>query len=316
MNSLTQRDAFWKRIYELAKADRRIVIVTEDMGAPALDPFRTDMPAQFINVGIAEQNGLLVAGGLALEGKRPLVYAIAPFVTLRCLEQIRVTNSIMNIPLTLVGVGAGFGYDDSGPTHHLIEDIAVMRAFPHINIFNLSDSVMATAIADLTCSDTPATRYIRLDRQPMPDLYPSGADFSPGFSVLKKGRDGCLLATGIMTHTALAVAKRLAARKKHYSVVDVYRLPTDEHALMHYLKPYSRVVTMEEHFLTGGFGSYILEMLNTHARVIPVQRIGLPMAKGYCYVYGGRQLIHRYYGIDADQVTKAILKPASTAGMV
>lgn len=309
MKSLTQRDAFWKRIYELAKTDRRIVVVSEDMGAPALDDFRLDLPAQFVNVGIAEQNGLLVAGGLALEGKRPFVYAIAPFVGLRCLEQIRVTNSIMHIPVTIVGVGAGFGYEDSGPTHHLTEDIAVMRAFPDIDIFTPADGMTAAATAELACKGPAATRYVRLDRQPMPELYTNtkAPDFDRGFAVLREGADGCILATGIMTHTALQVAKRLAARKKQYSVVDVFRLPANEPELVRVLDGCRHIVTIEEHFLPGGFGSYILEMLNDNRLAVPVQRIGLPMSKGYCYVYGGRNLIHRYYGVETDQVVKAVV---------
>ena len=134
MGDRTQRDAFWSRGYEAAREDRDIVVITADMGAPALDAFRSDLPAQFINVGIAEQNAVSVGTGLALAGKKVFVYAIAPFITLRCLEQIRVGQGIMGIPLTLVGVGAGFGYEDSGPTHHLVEDLAVMRAMPNMTV--------------------------------------------------------------------------------------------------------------------------------------------------------------------------------------
>ena len=151
MGDRTQRDAFWSRVYEAAREDRDIVVITADMGAPALDAFRSDLPAQFINVGIAEQNAVSVGTGLALAGKKVFVYAIAPFITLRCLEQIRVGQGIMGIPLTLVGVGAGFGYEESGPTHHLVEDIAVMRAIPGLTVHSVSDAVMAAEIAGRCC---------------------------------------------------------------------------------------------------------------------------------------------------------------------
>lgn len=307
MSDLTQRDAFWAKIYALARQNRNILVVTEDMGAPALDPFRVDLPAQFINVGIAEQQGLLLAAGLALEGKHPFVYAIAPFVTLRCLEQIRVANGIMNIPVTLVGVGAGFGYEDSGPTHHLIEDIAVLRAFPNITIHSISDSVMADAIAEQSCA-LKHTNYVRLDRQPAPTLYQPGADFTRGFAVLREGNAGWILATGLMTHTAVQVAERLARKGKRYGVIDVYALPTDETGLLKTIRGARQLVTMEEHFLPGGFGSYILEILNSRNLLIPVKRIGLPFEKGYCYTYGGRDRIHAYYGVDPDRVEAEIRK--------
>ena len=140
-NPISQRDSFWNKIYEIARDDRRVVIVSADMGAPALDQFRLNLPGQFINVGIAEQNGILVASGLAREGKRPFFYAIAPFAVMRPIELVRVNNAIMNIPITIVGVGAGFSYEDSGPTHHLLEDIALMRAFPNITSVDMSSTI-------------------------------------------------------------------------------------------------------------------------------------------------------------------------------
>jgi transketolase len=305
MANTTQRDAFWTRIYEMARQDRDIIVVSEDMGAPALDQFRTDLPGQFVNVGIAEQIGLLLGGGLAFEGKRPFIYAIAPFVTLRCLEQIRVTNAIMNIPVTLVGVGAGFGYEDSGPTHHLTEDIAVMRAFPNITVHSPADGVCARAIAEMSRT-WPNTNYVRLDRKPMPEIYPPDADFSRGFSVLKSGRDGLIVSTGVMTHTALEVAGVLEKKGKQLGVVDVFQIPTQEDGLAAALKDAPRIFTVEEHFLPGGLGSYILEILNTRKMAIPVRRIGLDHAKGYCYQYGGREVVHEYYGVHPAGVQAAI----------
>ena len=137
---ITQRDAFWDEIYRLAKIDRDIVVISADMGAPSLDKFRTDLPGQFVNTGIAEQNAILIASGLAKEGKKVFVYAIASFLTLNCIEKIRVQNGMMNIPINLVGVGAGFSYPDSGPTHHLIEDIAIMRSIPNITTYCVTDA--------------------------------------------------------------------------------------------------------------------------------------------------------------------------------
>lgn len=305
MNNKSQRDAFWNRLYELARENKDIVAISADMGAPALDKFRRDMPGQFVNVGIAEQNGILVAAGLALTGKKTFVYAIAPFITLRCLEQIRVENAMMNLPITIVGVGAGFGYEDSGPTHHIIEDLAVMRCMPNIEINSITDSVMAAAYADLSCS-MDHSNYVRLDRQVLPDVYERSADFTKGLTLLKKDGSACILATGCMTHSALDLARRLERLNMQVGVLDIHALPINEKALLQTIRGYKKLITLEEHFLAGGLGSAVCEVLADNGISVPVKRLGLPMSKAYCYEYGGRKNIHRFYGIDSASLEKDV----------
>lgn len=130
IQNITMRDAFLNRLYDIAKENRDIILISADMGAPALDKFRSDLSSQFINVGIAEANLVTIATGMALSGKKVFIYAIMPFVTSRCYEMIKVDLSLMNVPVTAIGVGAGFSYDDSGPTHHSTEDISIMRTLP------------------------------------------------------------------------------------------------------------------------------------------------------------------------------------------
>lgn len=297
MNKISQRDAFWNKVYDLAKADRNIVIISADMGAPALDKIRRDFPSQFVNVGIAEQNAITLAAGLSLSGKKVFAYAIAPFITLRCLEQIRVENAIMKIPLTIVGVGVGFGYEDSGPTHHLVEDIAVMRALPHITIHSMTDSVMASAFAEISCKNkTPS--YVRLDREILPDIYNNKSDFSNGLAVLRESKDYYIVSNGSMTHLALDVADKLKDKKLNVGVIDIYTMPINQNLFLQKVKGIKKLVSLEEHFLPGGLGSAVCEILNDHERSIPVKRLGLPAEKGYCYRYGGREVIRSYYGID------------------
>lgn len=305
MSNMTQRDVFWNKVYDMAKIDHNIVIVTADMGAPSLDKFRTDLPGQFINVGIAEQNAILIASGLAMMGKRPFVYAIAPFIILRCLEQIRVENCIMNIPITIVGVGAGFGYEDSGPTHHLIEDIAIVRAMPDIVINSISDNVMAVAVAEMSCS-LPTTNYVRLDRLPSNSIYDQGTVFNDGISVLRDGDDACIIATGDMVNTAIDVAHKLEKEQLNISVVDVYNIPINKSLLLKKAEQAKCVITLEEHFLPGGLGSAVCEILTDAGILIPVKRIGISVDKGYCYEYGGREEIRKFYGIDTDEVLKQV----------
>lgn len=305
MGERTQRDEFWSRVYGLAREDRDIVVITADMGAPALDAFRSDLPAQFINVGIAEQNAVSVGTGLALAGKKVFVYAIAPFITLRCLEQTRVGQGIMGIPLTLVGVGAGFGYEESGPTHHLVEDLAVMRAIPGLTVHSVSDAVIAADVAALCCRQ-PKPRYVRLDREALPDLYPAGSAFPDGLALLRAGQRGIIAATGVMAHTALAVAERLGAAGGSVGVLDVHTFPIDEPAFLERVAGIPRLVSLEEHVLPGGLGSAIAEIIADRGLDIRLLRLGVPAGSAYGYIYGGRELIRRSCGLDTESVERAV----------
>jgi transketolase len=176
---------------------------------------------------------------------------------------------------------------------------------PNISINSVTDSVMAAGVADLTCA-APRANYIRLDRQVLPDLYPPGTDFSAGVARLREGGDTCIVATGCMTHTALKVADQLAGEGLQVAVVDLYALPVNEALLLDLLKGAKRVVTLEEHFLPGGLGSAVCEVLTDHGVRLPVKRLGLAHDKGYCYEYGGRELIRGYYGMDETSIIFAV----------
>lgn len=305
--NISQRDTFWTTVYQLAKEDSNIIIISADMGAPALDKIRKELPSQFINVGISEQNAITIASGLALMGKKVFTYAIAPFITLRCFEQIRVENSMMNIPITIVGVGVGFGYEDSGPTHHLIEDIAIMRSIPNITIHTVTDNVMAAKIAEISCYMTN-TNYVRLDRHSLPAVYKHDTDFTEGLGVLREAKEYYIVSTGYMTHVAIEVCEMLRKESVNVGILDVYTIPVNEKLFLKCIEGVKKLITLEEHFLQGGLGSLICEILQDNDYMIPVKRIGLSHGKGYCYKYGGRAEIHKYYGIDKSRIIEEIMK--------
>ncbi|MBF0567367.1 MAG: 1-deoxy-D-xylulose-5-phosphate synthase [Nitrospirae bacterium] len=305
MNNIAQRDSFWNKIYEIAAADRDVVLISADMGAPSLDKFRKDLPAQFVNAGIAEQNAVLIGAGLALKGKKVYLYAIAPFITLRCLEQIRVECSIMTIPMTIAGVGAGMSYEDSGPTHHVLEDIAIMRSMPNITIHNITDSVMAGAVAGMSYN-IKNTTYVRIDRQVFPDIYAPDTDFTAGASVVKTGKDCYLVSTGCMTHTALQLARRLEERNIHTGVIDIYTFPINEELLIDALRGVKKIVSLEEHFLAGGLGSALGEIIIDNDLPVKLRRLGIGHDKGFCYKYGGREIIREYYGLDKGSLERKV----------
>ena len=298
------RDAFFNELYEIARKDRNVLLLSADMGAPALDKFREDLAPQYCNVGIAEQNMVNLATGLALEGKKVFIYAIMPFTTLRCYELIKVNLSLMNIPVTIVGVGAGFGYDDSGPTHHATEDLAAMRALPNMNIICPADIVTTASAARMSC-EMKTPNYVRLDREVLPIIYQAETDFSDGLSALRTGTDVVIISTGNMVHIALEISDRLKERSVAAGVVDLYRIkPINRELLLANLRSAARVVTLEEHLLDGGLGSAVLEVLADCDVNIPVKRFGIP--DKYLYAYGGRSNIQRLCGLDPDYVSQTI----------
>ena len=306
MNNTSMRDAFFDELYEIAREDKDVILLSADMGAPSLDKFREDLLKLYFNVGIAEQNMINLATGLALEGKKVFVYAIMPFATLRCYEVIKVNLSLMKIPVTVVGVGAGFGYDDSGPTHHATEDLAAMRALPNMNIICPSDIVMTASAARMSRRMT-TPNYVRLDREVLPVIYRSDTDFSDGLSVLREGADVCLISAGNMVHIALEIADRLQDSAMAAGVIDLYRIkPINQELLLRSLESARRVVTLEEHLLDGGLGSAVLEVFADSGKSLPVKRFGIP--DRYLYAYGGRRNIQSICGLDPDYVAETILE--------
>jgi transketolase len=297
----SMRDALFGTLYEKAKEDKDIVVVTGDMGAPSLDQFRADFPERFFNVGIAEQNMIAVATGLASEGKKVYTFAIAPFATSRCYEFTKLNAGLMKFPIKVVGVGAGFSYDDSGPTHHTTEDISIMRTIPGLEIYCPADSVAAAKIAEMTVN-SKSPSYLRLDRKVLPMIYSKDEEFHGGFEEYISGEKVAIVTTGNMVHTALEVSAKF---NDLIGVIDLYRIKPVNPNLAETLKKYKRIITLEEHLLEGGLGSIIAEMVVDKDLPVKVKRIGL---KSFIYAYGGREHIEEVCGIDADSVEKEVAK--------
>ena len=184
------RDAFLERIWHAMNDDEKIFFVTADFGSPVLDKIREHFSNRFVNVGIAEQNLINVSAGLALEGYTVFSYAIASFITMRCYEQIRVNLALLSqvrqMNVNLIGVGAGYSYVVSGPTHQCFEDITLMRALPNVEVLSPSDHVIASKMFD-RCISNKGPKYLRLDAQALPVIYhQSLKDFETGFFVHQK----------------------------------------------------------------------------------------------------------------------------------
>lgn len=300
------RDAFFNSLYNLAKKDTNLVLITADTGAICLDEFRQKLSGQYINIGVAEQNMVGVAAGLAMAGKIVYVYGIVPFVTMRCYEQIRDDLCCMNLPVTVVSIGAGFDYSTLGPTHHGTEDIALMRSLPEMTIYSPSDSLVAHMLAKVSYKKS-GPKYIRLDRTGLPLLYKDekSIDFSKGFSLLKKGKDLYIIATGRMVCSALEVAKQLSAHSINAGVIDLFKIkPLNEKMLWEIVKKVKYISTLEEHFMRDGLSGAIGEVLITKRDAPAFKPIGL--SNKFCREYGRREYLQRVNRIDVNSVTGTI----------
>jgi transketolase len=308
------RDAFIGRIYnEMGRRDD-IFFLTADFGAPALDKIKCDYKDRFLNVGIAEQNLINVATGLALEGYNVYAYAIAPFLTMRAYEQIRsnlsITSQIKPVNVNLIGVGAGVSYVVSGPTHHCLEDISIMRLLPNFIVFSPSDWVSAEGFVEYSI-DVKMPKYIRFDGKLLPQIYTDAKDIKieDGFCELKSGNKLCLVTTGYMTHRALNVVQRING----IGLIDVFLLkPVNTESLSKALQRYEYIITIEEALInSGGLDSLISSILqseysNTRLKAMGFNNMGFN--NRYVFELGDRDHLHRINGIDEDGIIKAIKK--------
>lgn len=306
------RDALLTQIYEHMHYDESIFFVTADFGSPVLDSIRKDFADRFVNVGIAEQNLVNISAGLALEGFKVFAYAIAPFITMRCFEQLRVNLALLSevrqLNVNLIGVGAGYSYVVSGPTHQCYEDISLIRSLPNFQIFSPSDQHISAALID-NCLNSVGPKYIRLDAQLLPELRENVNPkvMADGFETLRTGNDGILISTGYMTHTALKVAQILAP-KVELTVVDLFNITGfDGFAFNNFIKNQPFVVSLEEGFEgRGGMDALLSKYLMDSKHDIPLY--GMGVTPGYNFELGTRQELHERVGIGHEAIVERLRK--------
>ena len=305
---IAMRDALLTRIHQAMSDDPNIYFVSADFGAPVLDKIRADFPNRFINVGIAEQNLVNISAGLALEGFTVFAYAIAPFITMRCFEQLRVSLALLSelrpMNVNLIGVGAGYSYVVSGPTHQCYEDLSLIRTLPNFRLLSPSDATTSGGLFDL-CVGTRGPKYIRLDAQILPDLVaPASPPQASGFRRIRKGRDVCIISTGYMSHVANDVCAEAGANSLgHIDLFDVTHF--DRAELAFELASYRGVITLEEGFTgRGGLDAAIREFLNDAKVTLP--HLGLGVRPGYSFELGTREELHEQVGLGRANISTAI----------
>jgi transketolase len=306
------RETFVRTLCELAERDERILLLTGDLGFTVVEPFAERFPDRFFNLGVAEQNMVGVATGLAEAGFIPYVYSIVTFATLRPYEFIRNGPVLHQLPVRIVGIGGGYGYGPAGPTHHGLEDVGVMRLQPGLAVIAPADNAQAATAVRATY-DLPGPVYYRLDKSHVPALPGLDGRFELGRAhQTRGGRDLLLVALGSIAAEAEAAAAALEARGIGCGVLAVSSVsppPLDD--LADALGQYRLALTVEAHYVDGGLGSLVSEVIAERGIGCRVLRHGarsLPAGRS-----GSERYFHREQGIGADDLVATALAALAPA---
>lgn len=272
------RNAFTKDLVDLARIDKSIFLITGDLGFSVLEPFATEFPDRFLNIGIAEQNMTGVAAGLAKEGYTVFTYSIGNFPTLRCMEQIRYDVCYHNLNVKIIAVGAGYAYGPLGVSHHTTEDLGMLRTIPNLTVASPSDPFEVSAITKMFV-ETNGPCYMRLNKTGESKLHGSVPDLS-GNEPLKlcAGTEKLVLGTGAIVQEAIKVAKEKGWELWSFPIVS----PMGKKWITDDLLRFKEIISIEEHQLNSGFGSAVLEVINDvyFSRKLTkypnIRRVGIP----------------------------------------
>lgn len=301
------RNAFADELTKLGQEDPRVVMLSGDIGNRLFDKFQAATKDRFFNCGVAEQNMMGVATGLAMSGYRPVAYTITPFITTRCLEQIRTDACYHEAPVTIVAVGAGLSYAGLGPTHHACEDIALLRALPNMTVLCPADSWEVRAALRAAVNNTGPT-YIRIGKKGEPEIHRGIIDeFKIGKAIeIRGGKDIVLLSAGTMMPEVLEAADQLAKLGISSTVTSFHTVkPLDKDYLSQAFDRYKYVVTIEEHSLIGGFGSAVAEwVVDNRAAAQKLIRIGTPDA--FFKKSGEQEFARHELGLTGHQIAEHI----------
>ena len=293
------RNAFINRLTQLAEVHKDLFLICGDLGYSVLEPFAERFPERFLNVGIAEQNMMQVATGLSLEGYNVFTYSIGNFPTLRCMEQIRYDICYQNANVKIVAVGGGYAYGPLGVSHHTTEDIAMLRAIPNMTVTAPGDPIEAEELANWFSEHT-GPGYIRLNKSGEPRVHTNKVKLVPGLLLEVIPGSGCaVLSCGAVLSQTLEEIRSQSLPWALYSAPFASHLNPDE--LARIAERFETLITIEEHQLSGGFGSSVIEILSDLYAVhrIPrmpyVRRIGIP--DQFISVAGTQEFLRHLSGI-------------------
>lgn len=288
------RKTFINTLIDLARKDKDIVLITPDMGFSVLEPFFDEFPERAINCGIAEQNAVSIASGLALMGKKPYVYTIIPFLTGRAYEQVRLEVAYMNTNVKLIGIGAGFTYGAAGATHHAIEDISLMRTLPNMTVCCPGDNNEAEQIIRKTVNNNKPM-YIRIGRHNR-GIFDNNTIEIGKASIIEKGEDIAVISTSNMLPDAYDYCQKLKSEGRKPYLISMHTIkPLDKECLRSLINKGVEIQTMEEHSVIGGLGSAVAEVIAESGKGIKFKRIGVP--DEFSHFIGSQKYIKKQFGL-------------------
>lgn len=300
------RNGFAEEMTKLAATDKRVVVLSGDIGNRLFDKLKAVDESRFYNCGVAEANMMGVAAGMALSGLRPFVYTITPFTTTRCFEQIRVDVCYHHVPVVIVGTGSGLSYAELGPTHHSLEDMAILRTLPGMRVMAPCDSSeLRQALHEVLKDDSPT--YIRIGKKGEADIHTSLPDLRLGKAlVIRPGCDVTLLCAGNMMAETLKAADLLAVNGVSAEVVSFHTVkPLDADYLQQAASRFKLLVTVEEHSRIGGFGSAVAEWRLAQPKNIAQLSFGT--ADEFMHEVGSQAYARKKYGLTADNIAATTL---------
>lgn len=301
------RNAFADEITKIAVEDKRLVLLSGDIGNKLFDKFKESAPQRFYNCGIAEGNMMSVAAGLSLSGLRSVVYTITPFTTTRCFEQIRVDVCYHKAPVIIVGTGSGLSYADLGPTHHSLEDLAILRTLPDMSVIAPCDSnELRQALRAALKLDTPV--YIRIGKKGEPDIHKNLTNFEIGKSIIiKEGSDITLVCSGTIISEVLQASLILEEKGISVEVVSMHTIkPLDENYLLDASSKFKMLVTIEEHGKIGGLGGAVAEWKSNNNILTTHQIFGTP--DEFMHEVGSQEYAREKYGLVANKIAESVFK--------
>lgn len=298
------RTAFIEELVRLAEVDKDIWLLNADLGYSVLEVFRDRFPDRYLNVGVAEQNMIGIAAGLAMSGFKVFVYSIGNFPTQRCLEQIRVDVCYHNAHVIVAAVGGGFSYGSQGYTHHAIEDLAVMRSLPKMRVAAPADP-HETRVLLGELARTPGPGYLRLGRAGEPDLHGKPLSEVPtGPVLMREGSDIAILATGNVVGEAIKACEILAGQGVGARILSLPMLkPLAEQALWEAVSSYRAVITVEEHSLIGGLRDAVAPVIATRGAGPKLISLGVEDAKTFGVILG-QEAMRNWVRIDAQAIAE------------
>ena len=304
------RDAFIKELLNIARADKKVILITADLGFGVLDNFRKELPGQFINVGVAEQNMVGIATGLALEGYIVYCYSIGNFSTLRCLEQIRNDAAYHDANVKIISVGGGFSYGPLGMSHHATEDIAILRALPGVEV--IVPSTLKEAAESAKYLKDQHGVYLRLDKSYAEDGNKKAITDFEKWQVVREGSKVCLITTGGILQESILAAKSLESHGLNVKLISAINLtPSTPKVILEIIDNCNLVVTIEEHVKVGGLGGLVAECIAENNKGITLLRLGLDNSK--VSSVGSQQYLRRISGISAEGIVESTLNAISNS---